>query len=89
MLQTQVDCVAPPACFGMFVGGAAAQISAAVIARQGAEKIGTEKVQVKNLYFHQWRLLIVLQSQKAEKAKKNAARAVEKEAKKAERHEVR
>ena len=73
----------------MFVGGAAAQKSAAVIARQGAEKLGTEKVQVKNLYFHQWRLLIVLQSQKAEKAKENAARAVEKEAKKAERQEVR
>ena len=79
----------PSACFGMFVGGAAAQKSAAVIARQGAEKLGTEKVQVKKLYFHQWRLLTVLQLQKTEKAKEIAARAAEKEAKKAERQEVR
>jgi hypothetical protein len=73
----------------MFVGGAAALKSAAVISRQGAEKLGADKVQVKNLYFHQWRLLIVLQSQKDEKAKENAARAVEKEAKKAELKVVR
>ncbi len=70
----------------MFVGSAAALRSAAVIARKEAEKLGTDKVQVKNLYFHQWRLLIALQSQKAEK---NVARAAEKEAKKAERQKVR
>ena len=69
----------------MFVGGAAALKSVAVIARQGAEKLGADKVQVTNLYFHQWRLLIVLQSQKAAKAKEIVARAAEKEAKKAKK----
>ena len=56
-------------------------------AKKASEKAEEDKVNYLTCFRH--RLLIVLQSQKAEKATENAARAAEKAAEKAEKQTVR